>query len=139
VPIKIVNKLRFNEDHVDATGMREIGNSFIASQDARLSQALNVRDQPAKPLKSAYARAKAAKGKKPIRDWFLSGLTRLSIQVLQAIQNRVVIGSGNPTGDLRIRVNNRREKQFGVSPKDLENIKAAVKRVVVVGRVESRG
>jgi hypothetical protein len=73
-------------------------------------------------------------GKRPIRDWFLSGLTRGSIKVLQAEPNRVVIGSGNPVGDLRIRVNQKRERQFGVSPTDLTAIKDAVMKVLSMGK-----
>jgi hypothetical protein len=134
VPIKI-SKARFNEHPIGQAGMRAIGEAFIQSQDARLTLGLNVRDQPAKPLSRKYALTKSKKGLKPIRDWFLSGFTRRNIKVLQTTPNRVVIGAGNSTADKRIQVNQRREPQFGASPKDLNAIVRAVYRVREVGRV----
>jgi hypothetical protein len=41
-----------------------------------------------------------------------------SLAVKSASENRVVIGFSDPQADLIAHVNNLREKQFGVSPKD---------------------
>ena len=91
---------------------------------ARIGKGLNVNDAPAKPLKPGrngrrgYPDYKAARGLQPFRDWFWTGRTMRSLKVKSASENRAVIGFVDPNADRMAHVNNLREKQFGISPKD---------------------
>ena len=146
-----VSKARFTVQDIAPEQMIRIGEAYRESQDRRLSQALDLRDAPAPPLKrvqrsnfksvnqerlyrispdyrrKGYADYKVSKfGGQPVRDWFRTGLTRRSIKVLFARPNQVKVGPANDTADRRITFNQRRWPQFGVSPNDQRAIAAAV-------------
>ncbi len=66
----------------------------------------------------------------PIRDWVWTGRTMRSLKVKSANENQAVVGFVDPTADRVAHVNNLREKQFGVSPKDRQMLNAAVLAVL---------
>src|ERR1039458_454448 len=101
----------------------------------RIQRGLNVNDQPAKPLKPAYAKTKQIKGKNAVRDWTMSGNTLRAMAVLSANENRAVIGFNNPVASRVARFNNLRERAFGVSPLDRQVLVAAVHATVRQARV----
>ena len=121
--------------------MLEIGNVVVDSIKARLHNGLNIRDEPAKPLKPGrngkrgYPDYKAARGLQPFRDWFWTGRTIRSLKVKQASENRCVIGFINPNADAIAHVNNLREKAFGISPKDRLALNAIVRAVLKTARI----
>lgn len=96
------------------------------SMRGRIAQGLNANDQPAKELAPGYLKRKVAKGKKPIRDWTMSGNTMKAMAVISANENRAVIAFNNPIAGRIAHFNNLREKAFGVSPHDRETLHAAV-------------
>lgn len=107
-----------------AEQMQTVGNVMLDTISSRIRRGINCNDAPAKPLKPGrngkrgYPDFKGARGLQPIRDWFCRGRTMRSLAVKSASENRVVIGFSDPQADLIAHVNNLREKQFGVSPKD---------------------
>ena len=113
--------------------MQTIGNVVLDSISSRIRKGLNVNDAETKPLKPGrnghrgYPDYKVARGLQPFRDWVWTGRTMRSLKVKSASENRVVIGFVDPNAGRIAHVNNLREKQFGVSPKD----RVAMNRVVL--------
>jgi hypothetical protein len=105
---------------------------------ARIQSAQNIYDQAAAPLKPGlpgrrgYPDYKSARDLKPIRDWTWSGHTLRCLKVLTANENRAAIGSLDEALPVRRQTdsqiasfNNRREVQWGVSPRDRQAVLAA--------------
>jgi len=119
-----------------AEDMLTIGNVVRDSIAERIGKGLNAEDAPAKPLKPGrnghrgYPDYKAARGLQPFRDWFWTGRTMRSLKVKAASENRATIGFVDPNADRIAHVNNLREKQFGVSPKDRLALRAIVLAVL---------
>lgn len=140
-----ITRARFVVSPFTAQQMVEIGNACVDSIKARLERAENVYDQPAPPLSMRYRenwrahklvsfgadrgyRAyKARKAPPAIRNWKLTGRTLRGMRVLRANENRVVIGFSDPVAGMRAAINNRRERQFGVSPANWRDILRAVR------------
>lgn len=126
----------------------------------RIKLARDVWDNPAPPLKQltkgvndnfgvqirtrpvkfqGYIGRKIARGRNPIRDWTYSRLTLDSMHVLQVGPRYAVIGFSHPLANLRAAINNRRWRQFGVSPSDravlLRQVSAVVNTAVRVVEV----
>jgi hypothetical protein len=124
-----------------AEDMQAIGNVLLDSISARIRKAVNVSDAEARPLKPGrnghrgYPDYKAARGLQPFRDWFWTGRTMRSLKVKSASENRVVIGFVDPNADRIAHVNNLRERQFGVSPRDRLALNAIVLAVLKQARV----
>ncbi len=93
-------------------------------------------DESAKPLKPGrngkrgYPDYKSTRGLQPFCDWFWTGRTMRSLKVKAASENRVTIGFVDPNANRIAHVNNLREKQFGVSPKDRLALRATVLAVL---------
>jgi hypothetical protein len=119
-----ITRARFVLGPFTAEQMHSIGSVVLDSITSRIRKGLNIQDAPAKPLKPGrngkrgYPDYKTARGLQPIRDWFWRGRTMRSMAVKAASENKVTIGFTDPHADMIAHVNNRREKQFGVSPKD---------------------
>jgi hypothetical protein len=105
---------------------------------ARIQSGQNIYDQAAAPLKPGrdgkrgYPDYKSARGLNPIRDWTWSGHTLRCLKVLTANQNRAVIAfldeampGRRLTASQIAFLNNRREQQWGVSPRDRQSVIAA--------------
>ncbi len=129
-------RARFNESGLTTDAMIGIGESFIDSMFARWDRAENVYDVPAKPLKKGYAIQKSKLRRGNRRNLKLTGDMRAHVKVLSANQNRVVIGPTDSAMAERIRFNNMKDRQYGVSPKDKEAIVKAVLAARTVGRAE---
>jgi hypothetical protein len=124
-----------------AEDMQTIGNVVLDSISSRIRKGLNVNDAETKPLKPGrnghrgYPDYKMARGLQPFRDWVWTGRTMRSLKVKSASENRVVIGFVDPNADRIAHVNNLREKQFGISPKDRKALNAIVLAVLKQSRV----
>ena len=111
------------------------------SISARIRKALNVNDAPAKALKPGrngrrgYPDYKAARG---LNADPRLGVDRADHAVAQGQERQRepgVIGFIDPNADRIAHVNNLRERQFGVSPKDRSALSAAVRAVLRQARV----
>jgi hypothetical protein len=105
---------------------------------ARIQSGQNIYDQAAAPLKPGqsgrrgYPDYKGERGLQAIRDWTWSGHTLRCLKVLTANENRAAIGFLNEalpgrrmTASQIAAFNNRREAQWGVSPRDRQAVLAA--------------
>ena len=84
----------------------------------RITSALTVDDTPAPALKPAYQEWKEKHAPPAIRNWIKTGRTMRGMVVLTISQNKAVIGFVDRLTNFRAFINNRRFRQFGVSPKD---------------------
>ncbi len=92
----------------------------------RITSGLTVDDTPAAPLKPSYRKWKEQHAPPAIRNWIKSGRTMRSMVVLTIQQNKAVIGFADRLTNFRAFINNRRSRQFGVSPKDEQVLLAEV-------------
>ena len=136
-----ITRARFVLGPFAAEDMQTIGGVLVDSISTRIRKAFNVNDAPAKPLKPGrsgrrgYPDYKAARGLMPIRDWVWTGRTMRSLKVKSANENAATIGFVDPNADRIAHVNNLRERQFGISPKDRSALNAAVLAVLRQARV----
>jgi hypothetical protein len=79
-------------------------------------------DNPAPALTEGYAKGKAKRHPPAIRNLEYTGRTLRSLKVLRARQNEAVMGPTDSVTNLRVAINNRRARQWGISPKDSEQI-----------------
>lgn len=145
-----ISRARFTVTDYSPQEMVSIAESLQSSIFMRLDQALDVYDAPAKPLKERYAKYKQKRGGSGLRDLKLTGETRRSIKVLSAGPNRAVLGpmqAYKQAWRLRVGkraltysqvlwVNNRKSMQWGVSPRDEQNLLRALARIP--SRVQSK-
>lgn len=127
-------KARFVHSPFTASQMAAFGQSLLDDIWDRISQAQNVYDAPALPLRPGYARFKKRRYGTDLRNLQATGQTRRATKVLTASQNEAVLGPlpgvhgvGKRKGILLtygqiLMVNNRRERQWGVSPKNRDKI-----------------
>lgn len=115
--------------------MLSFGESLNTSIRDRITAGFTVDDSAAPPLKPGYAKFKARRGGSNIRDWRLTGRTMRSMRVLKANERRAEIGFTDSETNKRAAINNRRSRQFGVSPKDREMIARVISRARLVRAV----
>lgn len=132
-----IRKARFVVGPFTPQVMLAIGGAVNADIGRRLDAGLDVDDRMAPPLKATVASAnnskgvqivqrvfqdrgykgrKLRKGLSPIRDWKFTGRTRRSMRVLSAGANTAVLGFSDAEAAKRAAINNRRWRQYGMSP-----------------------
>ena len=134
----VIRRARFVYSPYTATEMQGFAQVLADSIRARIQSGQNIYDQAAAPLKPGlagrrgYPDYKAARGLNPIRDWTWSGHTLRCLKVLTANENRAAIGfldealpGRRMTASQIAFFNNRREAQWGVSPRDRQAVLAA--------------
>ena len=145
-----ISRARFTIKDFSPREMISIAESLKQTIFMRLDQALDVYDAPAKPLAAGYAKFKQKRTGRNVRDLNLTGETRRAIKVLSAGPNRAVLGplrafkqawrlkAGKSvlTYSQVLFLNNRRSLQWGVSPRDEQELQKAVNRMGA--RVESK-
>lgn len=148
--VTVVRKARFVYSPFTGQEMQIFGQFLADTIRARIQAGQNVYDQAAAPLKPAksgrkgYPDYKSARGLKPIRDWTWSGHTLRCLKVLTANENRAVLaflqetkpGRGQTATQIAF-TNNRREWQWGVSPRDRAAIVEVMLNYRPVVKVES--
>lgn len=157
-----ITKARFIVSPYTAQEMASFGQSIIDSNFARWDRGIDANDGPAPPLsfrirtrggkefrgagrEVGYRAQKRKFGKQPIRDLNLTGQLRRSINVLEASENRAVMGpiDGIHTGQTSsirtrivknaltfadvLRINQRRWRMWGVSPSDNRLLRAIMR------------
>jgi len=141
----VLKSARFVYSPYSPTEMQGFAQVLADSIRARIQSGQNIYDQAAAPLKPGlpgrrgYPDYKTARGLQPIRDWTWSGHTLRCLKVLTANENRAAIGFLDEAAPWRRMTasqiaffNNRRERQWGVSPRDREAVlKAFLARPIV--------
>ncbi len=133
----VISRARFTVSPYTPRQMVELGKVVRDSVRVRILRAVDVSDQPAPPLKKkvkgrGYPEWKARVRPPAIRNWRLTGRTMGAMRVLSANQNRVVIGFSDAVANLRAWYNNRRHRQFGMSPSDWRAALASVRKLHAV-------
>ena len=136
-----ITRARFVLGPFTSEDMLTIGGVLRDSIAERIGKGLNVNDAPARALKPGrngrrgYPDYKSARGLQPIRDWFWTGRTMRSLKVKSASENRAAIGFVDPKADRVAHLNNMRERQFGISPRDRKVLTAAISATLRRARV----
>jgi hypothetical protein len=154
---RIGRSTKFQPIIFDAETMKNIGTSVMESIKKRIMTGLDISDLPAKPLAKSYHKFKTEKLHLPgIRDWKLTGVTLAHMHVLWAAPNQATIGfnvgtTSSPTLrrgfagakggqkivaiSLVVGVNQRRCRQFGMSPINMRTFEQAIQsRAVLLAR-----
>lgn len=118
----VIRRARYKVAGYTGAEMLEFGNVLAEDVKARILRAENVQDQPAIPLRPNYAKYKAKKAPPAVRNWRLSGRTLRGLRCVSASPNLAIIRFYDPVANERAYLNNRRERQFGMSPRNTENI-----------------
>ena len=122
----VIKRARFNAVGFSPQQMLQFGNVLLRSIQGRLDKGQDIYDHAAPPLKPSYARRKERYAGTTIRDLRLTGRTRRSMKVVEAGQNYGVIGFTDDEAANRVRWNQRRSRQWGVSPNDEKALARAV-------------
>ena len=136
-----ITRARFVVGPFSSEQMQTIAQVTLDSVAARIHRGETVEDTPAKPLKPGrngkrgYPDYKLARGLQAIRDWTWRGLTMRSLKVKAANENRAVIGFIDPQADRIAHINNLRDRQFGLSPRDREVLQRVVSATAKQARV----
>lgn len=141
----VIRKARFVYSPYTAQGMQGFADVLATAIRSRIQSGQNIYDQAAAPLKPGqsgrrgYPDFKTARGIEPIRNWTWTGHTLRCLKVLSVNENRAAIGfldeafpGRSQTASQIAFFNNRRERQWGVSPRDREIVIAAITRPVVL-------
>ncbi len=115
---------RFTLSPFSSEQMASMGERMITRITDRITSAVNVRDNSAKPLTDKYAKRKGkygrGLGRVPIRNWTFRDVTLKALKVKSASENHVTIGFVNPKANQIVTALQRIEPMWGVSPKDRE-------------------
>lgn len=119
-----------------------IAGEFVAESIARrIEEGKDVYDNPAPPLSDGkkgrgYASYKARKKPPAIRNWKFTGRTLQALSVLRAGWNRVTIGFNTSRANRIAFFNNKKWRQFGVSPRNQQTIREVFRKLkfISVGR-----
>jgi len=144
----VVRKARFVYSPYTAQEMQGFAQALADSIKGRIQRGQNIYDQAAAPLKPGlasrrgYPDYKAARSLQPIRDWTWSGHTLRCLKVLTVNENRAAIGflderlpGRSQTASQIAFLNNLRERQWGVSPRDRQAVLVVMLRRVVILKV----
>lgn len=128
-----ITRRRFTAGLPPPENMLMLGTEVRDDVRKRILRAEDVFDQPAPPLKEradgkpGYPHYKVVKwGAKPIRDWWRTGRTLRSMQVLSVTFGKAVIGFVDQVTNNRAFFNNLRHRQFGISPSN----RALIQKIV---------
>lgn len=124
--VSISRPLRIQAPVINRAQRLAVGNVVIDVVRERIKRAIDANDAPARPLSAirpkhggaSYAVQKQEKtGKRPVRDWTLTGALLRSLRVSVATEKRIVI---SPAADQmgKMAGNQGLCNMFAISPKD---------------------
>lgn len=131
----VIRRARFVYSPYTGQEMQSFAQVLADSMKTRIQSGQNIYDQsasslkPGRPGRRGYPDYKSARGIDPIRNWTWTGHTLRCLKVLTANENRAAIGFLNEAFPGRAQTasqiafyNNRREAQWGVSPRDRQAV-----------------
>lgn len=118
----VMKRARVGTPGFSADSMLRFAGELNSSITQRLDRAQDIHDGSALALTERYAKYKLKKLGSAIRDLRMTGRTRRGMRPLSASQNKAVIGFSDPVAMNRVQVNNRRVRQYGVSPVNREHL-----------------
>jgi hypothetical protein len=108
--------------------MRDIADFSRAAEVDRISQGLNVNDEPAKPLQSGYSLQKRKAGARPVRDLRLTGAMLESRRVIESGENTATVAFDDEAQAAKAARNEAIEPMLGISPASAPAINEYVRR-----------
>jgi hypothetical protein len=111
--------------------MLAFGNVLLDSIKDRLDRGQTIYDAAALPLTENYLRRKQRRAGTALRDLRLTGRTRRGMKVIEAGVNYAIIGFSDAEAWNRVRWNNFRSRQWGVSPRNEKDLMAAIEEVLL--------
>jgi hypothetical protein len=98
--------------------LESLAHEALGLESARLGHAINVFDQPARPLSRIYKKAKVKAGGQPIRDLHLTGAMLGSRGIVAEQEKSVNVGFTDSLEFAKAAHNETFEHMLGVSPGD---------------------
>lgn len=118
----VMKRARVGTPGFSADTMLRFAGELNSSIAGRMDRAQDVYDGSALPLTERYAASKLKKLGSAVRDLRWTGRTRRGMRPLSASQNVAIIGFSDPVAMNRIQINNRRVRQYGVSPVNRQHL-----------------
>ena len=148
VKIYVKKRLVFDRLTFPQRDMFRLGTAGLVAVKKRVRAALNLADAPASPLRSnSWIRIKKAKGLRPVRDLWGTGLAAISrskkrkarlkhvghmldnLRVRTVSDNLARSGFAQYAARVKARANQRREPWLGFSPKDQAYVLQIARRI----------
>lgn len=124
----VIRRARVSVPGFSADTMLRFAGILNSSIQTRLDRALDIYDSAAPPLSARYGASKLKRYGVSLRDWRFTGRTRRAMRPLSAQQNKAVIGFSDPGVSVRVKKNQQRSRQYGVSPLNREDIYNAIRQ-----------
>jgi hypothetical protein len=115
--------------------MAVIGTALADSVRKRIHSGINAAGSPSKALSPRYAKTKQKKGLQNLRDWFYTGKTLASLQLLSTNENAGKVGFSNTKADRIAHVLNATDKAFGIATTDRAAMNDALSRILHGGNI----
>jgi hypothetical protein len=118
IRVNLVKPKRLEAVSFTRQDLLKIGAKAIEAVQKRCLRGQNVNDRKTKPLSKSYAKAKQKIGQPPIRNMMFSGSMLGALTVVEADQNRVVVGFTRQAELAKAAKNQDRDPWFGLSRND---------------------
>jgi hypothetical protein len=105
-----------------------IGKVMVDAQKDRWSHAIDSTGATAKPLAPKTAKLKAKAGRNPVRDMYMTGLTRANFDVEIATAGVIVAGNTSSQAQMHARKAQAFDEMIGLAPTDQAIVEAAVEQ-----------
>lgn len=118
----VIKRARVGTPGFSADTMLRFAGELNSSIAGRLDRAQDIYDGSALALTPKYAKSKMKRLGSAVRDLRWTGRTRRGMRPLSASQNKAIIGFSDPVAMNRVQLNNRRVRQYGVSPVNRQHL-----------------
>ena len=102
--------------------LEDLAHEALGLESSRLAGAINIHDQPAKPLSKKYLKAKVKAGGQPVRDLYLTGNMLAARTITDTGDKSVTIGFNDGLQYAKAAQNEKHENMLGPSPNDTRHI-----------------
>lgn len=115
---------KYDAVNFDRRDLIRIGAKAIELVQRRVSKGIGLNDRKMPPLSAAYAAAKKKLGQPGVRNMMFSGSMLGAMTIIQAGNNRVVVGFTRQEEVRKAQKNQDRAPWFGLSARDEEQLVA---------------
>jgi len=118
IRISLVRPKKYDAVTFDRRDLLKIGAKAIQVVTTRVSRGVGLNDRRMKPLSPQWAAAKRKLGQPPIRNMMFSGSMLGAMTVVEAQDDRVMIGFTRQSENAKASANQDRTPWYGVSRND---------------------
>jgi hypothetical protein len=127
-----ITRARHTLSNLSSADMLEISNEFVLKMKQRILAAQTIDDTDAKPLTEKYKKNKIRKTPFPYRNLYYSGDMLRAMRTLRVDQNKAEIFFSYGPMAQRMAYNQRKSRQWGVSPSDAKRLSQLVNAKVQI-------